>query len=150
MSEQQNPEKSRPDIPKSGVAYGDTIYWGTIASAVITILGQVLTFLTPGSAISPSILLSRIWEGKAVDGIWKGVGVARPDNEHWYFAQITTGEGLTMFGIALGVFVVIPALLASAWVLFTREGRPMFAVLAIIAALITIASFVGVIQMPVS
>ncbi|MEF8793038.1 hypothetical protein [Thiohalorhabdus sp.] len=149
MSQQSHPEESRPDIPKSGVAYGETIYWGTIASAVVTILGQVLTFLTPGSAISPSILLSRIWDGKGVEGIWKGVGVARPANEHWYFAQITTGEGLTMFGIAVGVFVVIPALLASAWVLLTREGRPLFGVLAIIAALITLASFVGVIQMPV-
>ena len=149
MSEQRNPEESRPDIPQSGVAYGETIYWGTIASAIITILGQVVTFLTPGSAISPSILLSRIWEGKDVAAIWEGVGVARPANEHWYFAQLTTGEGLTMFGIALGVFVVIPALLASAWVLFTREGRPLFGVLAIIAALITVASFVGVIQMPV-
>jgi hypothetical protein len=148
MSDKPNPEDN-PEIPVSGVAYGDTIYWGTILSAVITLIGQVVTFLTPGSAISPSILLSRIWEGRGVDGIWQGVGIARPANEHWYFSQITSGEGLTMFGIAVGVFVVIPALLASAYVLVTREGRPLFASLAVIAALITIASFVGVIQMPV-
>lgn len=148
MSQEHNQDE-RPDIPRSGVVYGDTIYWGTIASAIIALIGQIYTFLTPGSAISPSIMLSRIWEGRDVAGIWKGVGVARPDNEHWYFAQITSGEGLTMFGIAVGVFIVIPALLASAYVLFTREGRPMFASLAVIAALITIASFVGMIQMPV-
>jgi hypothetical protein len=148
MSYKQNPEES-PEIPASGVVYGDTIYWGTIASAIIALIGQVVTFLTAGSAIAPSVLLSRIWEGKGVEGIWQGVGIDRPANEHWYFSQITTGEGLTMFGIALGVFVVIPALLASAYVLVTREGRPLFATLAVIAALITIASFVGVIQMPV-
>lgn len=150
MSEQSNQGESRPEIPPSGVAYGDTIYWGTIASAVIALIGQIVTFLTPGSTISPAIMLSRIWEGRDVDGIWKGVGIERPGNEHWYLQQITTGEGLTMFGIAVGVFIVIPALLVSAWVLITREERPMFGVLAIIAALITIASFVGVIQMPVS
>ena len=149
MSEQQNQGEKRPEIPVSGIVYGDTIYWGTIASAIIAVIGQIVTFLTPGSAISPSILLSRIWDGKGVDGIWKGVGIERPANEHWYFEQIATGEGLTMFGIALGVFVVIPALLASAWVLFTREGRPLFGTLAVIAALITIGSFVGLIQMPV-
>lgn len=149
MSDSENKEEKRPEIPFSGVVYGDTIYWGTIASAIIAVIGQIISFLTPDSAISPSILLAKIWEGKKVDGIWAGSGMARPDGEHWYIAQLATGEGLTMFGIALGVFVVIPALLASAWVLFTREDRPLFGVLAIIAALITVASFVGVIQMPV-
>ena len=146
---QNTSQEDQPEIPRSGVAYGETIYWGTVASAVITVIGQVITFLTQGSAISPSILLSRIWDGKGVDGIWQGVGIARPENEHWYFAHLTSGEGLTMFGIAVGVFIVIPALLASSYVLFTRENRPLFGVLAVIAALITIASFVGVIQMPV-
>ena len=150
MSQQSNNEEPRPEIPTSGVVYGDTIYWGTIASAIIAVIGQIISFLTPDSAISPSILLAKIWEGKKVDSIWAGSGMARPEGEHWYIAQLATGEGLTMFGIALGVFIVIPAILASAYTMFTREGRPFFGVLAIIAALITIASFMGLLPSPMT
>lgn len=150
MSQAGNQGEKRPEIPLSGVVYGETIYWGTIASALIAVIGQVVSFLTPGSAISPATLVSRIWEGKKVDGIWAGTGLARPEGDHWYLAQLATGEGLTMFGIALGVFVVIPAILACAWVMFTRERRPFFGTLATIAALITIASFLGLLPSPMT
>jgi len=150
MSQEKNQRESRPDIPRSGVIYGDTIYWGTIGAALIAVIGQIVSFLTADSKISPAVLLSRIWEGKKVDTIWAGTGLARPEGDHWYLAQIATGEGLTMLGIALGVFVVIPAILACAWVMFTREKRPFFGTLATIAALITIASFLGLLPSPMT
>ncbi|KPV39473.1 hypothetical protein AN478_09905 [Thiohalorhabdus denitrificans] len=149
MSQEKQSNEQRPEIPFAGVVYGDTIYWGTILSAVVAVIGQVISFLTPDSKISPAILLSRIWEGEKVAGVWQGTGIDRPSGDHWYLSYLTTGEGLAMFGMALGVFVVIPAILASAWVMFTREKWPFFGVLAVIAALITVGSFLGVIPMPV-
>ncbi|MFP4560716.1 MAG: hypothetical protein ACLFRB_10870 [Thiohalorhabdus sp.] len=150
MSQENQSNEQRPAIPLAGVVYGDTIYWGTILSALIALIGQVVSFLTPDSKISPAIMLSRIWEGKEVSEIWAGTGVDRPSGEHWYLSHLTTGEGLAMFGMALGVFVVIPAILASAWVMFTREKWPFYGVLAIIAALVTVGSFLGIIPMPVA
>jgi hypothetical protein len=146
---QAHNEQSRPSIPLSGVVYGEIIYWGTIASAVIALIGQIITFLTKGSSLAPSALISRIWDGHSVDGIWAATELSRPANEHWYVSYLNTGEGLTMFGIALGVFVVIPAILACSYVLLVKEKLSLFALMAFIAALITIGSFLGVIQMPV-
>ncbi|MFO8033008.1 MAG: hypothetical protein R6U22_10730 [Desulfohalobiaceae bacterium] len=145
----QNTE-ARPEIPLSGKVYGKTIYWGTIFSAVFTLIGQLVVFMTKESSLAPSVLLSRIWEGDTVSQIWAGTGVDRPANEHWYLSHLNTGEGLTMLGIALGVFVVIPAILACSFVLYTREKQILFGTLALIAALITIGSLIGLIQMPVA
>ena len=146
-TEPQNME--RPEIPLSAKVYGNIIYWGTILSAIIALVGQLVVFMTKESALPPAVMLSRIWEGATVAEIWAGTGVARPVNEHWYLSHLDKGEGLTMLGIALGVFVIIPALLASCSVLYAKEKEPLFGSLALIAALITIGSLVGLIQMPV-
>lgn len=66
--------------------------------------------------------------------------LGRP-NDHWYLPQISTGNGLMMFGLALGVFSVIPAIF-GAGVLLLREGKPLFAGLAALAALITILAMI--------
>ena len=149
MTDNSQNIEARPEIPLSAKVYGKTIYWGTIFSAVVALFGQLVVFLTKGSTLAPSVLLSRIWEGHDVAGIWAGTGVDRPVNEHWYLSHLNTGEGLTMLGISLGVFVVIPALLASSFVLYTREKQFLYGSLALIAALITIGSLIGLIQMPV-
>ena len=148
MSDSENKEEKRPEIPFSGVVYGDTIYWGTIGSAVVALIGQMVAFLGGSNVIPPGTLFSMIWEGSKYDTIWKQTVGSRPEG-HWYFSQLATGDGLTMFGIALGVFIVIPAILASAWVLLRVEKRPFFATLAVIAALITIASFLGLLPLPI-
>ena len=137
----------RPDnvkVARSGVIYGDIIYWGTIAGAFLTIIGSVITFVTTNNYIDPNYLLSSIWEGNGVEAIWAGAeGVGTPPDGHWYMGQLTTGDGLTMFGLALGVFSVIPGLLGASWVLLTREKMPLYAGLALVAALITMVAMLA-------
>ncbi|HKJ70979.1 MAG TPA: DUF1634 domain-containing protein [Gammaproteobacteria bacterium] len=148
MSEPHHNQEKHPEIPLSGVVYGDIIYWGTLLSALIVLAGQVMSFITRANHISPSVILSRIWEGDKVGAIWEGTVGTQPAGEHWYFDVLHTGDGLTQLGISVGVFVVIPAILASAWIMFTREKRPLFGTLATVAALITLASFIGMLEMP--
>lgn len=127
-----------PAVSVAAVVYGDTVYWGTIMAAALTLVGEVLNFVTSSNHIAPSYLLSSIWQGKDVDNIWgKAVGAA-PDG-HWYLDYLATGDGLTTAGIALGVFVVIPAILASASVLY-RQRQILFGTLAVVAALITVGA----------
>ncbi|MDH5229724.1 MAG: DUF1634 domain-containing protein [Gammaproteobacteria bacterium] len=135
MSQHTPSSEERPHIPVAGVVYGDTIYWITIAATVIVIIGSVISFVTNNTYIDPTYMLSSIWEGKTVDEIWVGAVGAAP-NGHWYLSKLATGNGLTAFGIALGVFSVIPAILAAGYVLF-REKQVLFAILALVAALIT-------------
>ena len=132
------------EIPRSGIVYGDIVYWTTIAGAFLAIVGSIITFVTTNNYIDPNYLLSSIWEGKGVAAIWRGVeGVGAPPDGHWYLGQITTGNGLTMLGLVLGVFSVIPGLLGASWILLTKEGMPLYAGLALVAALITLFAMIA-------
>lgn len=130
--------EQKPEISTAAVVYGDTIYWITVIGSVIVLIGSVLSFITKGNYIDPGYMLSSIWQGKNVEEIWTGSVGALP-NGHWYLGQISTGDGLTMFGIALGVFSVVPAILGAGFYLF-KENEKLFGGLAIIAALITIGA----------
>ena len=92
-------------------------------------------------------MISSIWLEKSVNEIWTGAVGFQP-NEHWYLGKITTGDGLTCFGLAMGVFVVIPAMLASA-ILLCKDKNVFFGSLALLATVITIVSMVGLIRLPI-
>ncbi|MDH5545836.1 MAG: hypothetical protein OEZ43_09600 [Gammaproteobacteria bacterium] len=130
--------EQKPEISTAGIVYGDTIYWITIVATIIVIVGSVLSFITKANYIDPGYMLTSIWEGKTVEQIWQGAVGSTPDG-HWYMGHIATGDGLTMFGIALGVFSVIPAIFGAGVFLF-KEKENLFAVLAVIAAFITIGA----------
>jgi len=130
-----------PVVPLAGVVYGDTIYWVTIVASVLTLLGQIWSFVTQNNYMSPTYLLSSIWQGKKVDEIWSVVGGV--PNGHWYLPNLFTGDGLTTAGLALGVFGVTPAIFASAAVLY-KQGQRLFATLALIAGIITVLALTGV------
>ena len=136
-----NVEDDRPVVPFAGVVYGDIIYWGTIAGTIITIIGGMVMFMTKNNFISPSYLISAVWEGKNVDQIWQGAVGSTP-NGHWYLSEIFTGNGLTMLGMAMGVFSVTPAIVGAAVILF-REKQRLFGSLALIAAAFTVLAMLG-------
>ena len=138
-SEHQN-ESKKPEIDPAAIVYGDTIYWITVVATVIVLIGTILTFTTKGNYVDPAYMLTAIWEGKNVDEIWNAATGHTPDG-HWYISQITTGDGLTMFGIALGVFSVIPGIV-GAGVLLLRDKQTLFGVLAMVAALITLGAMI--------
>jgi len=125
----------KPVVPMAGVVYGDIIYWGTIVATFQVLIGSIVTFVTTENFIDPNYLLSAIWEGKSVEDIWKGA-VGEPPDGHWYLSKLNTGNGLTMGGIALGVFSVIPAIIGAAILLF-RQREKLFGSLAVVAAIIT-------------
>ena len=130
-----------PVVPLAGVVYGDMIYWGTIAASVLTLLGQVINFLTTHNYMSPNYLLSAIWQGKSVEEIWVE-GAGGLPHGHWYLEYLTTGDGLTTAGLALGVFTVIPAI-AGAAVVLARQREYLYSSLAVIAGAFTTLALLG-------
>ena len=131
-----------PVVPLAGIVYGDMVYWGTIFGTLLTIIGSVITFTTTNNFIDPSYLLSSVWEGKTVEQIWQGTALGANPDGHWYLGEITTGNGLTMLGLAIGVFSVTPSIIGAAVVLF-REKEVLFGSLALISAAITIAAMLA-------
>jgi len=129
--------EEKPAIPLAGVIYGDLIYWLTILATVVVICGSVLTFITTSNYIDPNYLLSAIWEGKSVEQIWTGaISAGQVPNGHWYLNHLTTGNGITTGGIALGVFSVLPGIVGAAYVLF-KQGERLFGFLAVLSAIVT-------------
>jgi len=75
-----------------------------------------------------------------------------PDTEeiplkHWYLSHLGDGDGLATFGLAIGVFCVIPALLIPG-LLYLRKKSYTFALLALLACAVTVASMLGMTPLP--
>lgn len=139
-------EETKPKPPLSGRIYGETVYWGTIIGSVIVIIGSTIAVMVKNNVIEPSYVFSAIWEGKDTATIWKGAIGALPEG-HWYLSKLTTGDGLTMLGLGLAIFVVIPGLFLSAIPLLKKRAY-LFGGLAIIAGIISLVAFLGLISLP--
>ena len=135
---QEHNTEERPPVSYAGIVYGDIIYWGTLAGAFVVLLGSIITFATTNNYIDPSYMLSSLLDGHDVNQIWQNAeGIGAAPNGHWYLSVLTTGNGLTMLGIAMGVFSVTPAIFASAYYLM-KDGDKLFAGVAAVAGLITV------------
>ena len=111
-------------IPISGVIYGQTIYWLTIISSLIVLLGTIVSFLEKNSPLPASYLLQSVIDGKSKTNIF------------FFLNNLSHGESITMVGIAIGVSSVIPATLFSSYFLW-KSRNPVFALIAVIACLLT-------------
>ncbi|MFC1886152.1 hypothetical protein ACFLZM_03750 [Thermodesulfobacteriota bacterium] len=136
----------KPKPPFAGIVYGEIIYWGVWVGSLIVMIGSILAFLTEANYINPSYCISSIWQGMTSDKIWEGAIGSLPQN-FWYLSHLKTGDGLVAFGLSLGVFSVIPALIGAAIVLI-KQKEIFFAWLAVIAALIVFVSMAGLISVP--
>lgn len=139
-------EHIRPKVPRAGVVYGEVVYWFTVLGSVISIVGATIAMLGADNFLDPSYVFSAIWQGESTVEIWEGA-VGQIPNSHWYLPRLGMGDALAMFGLALGVFAVIPAMIFSAIILL-RERERLFGTLAVIAAILCIVSCLGLIRMP--
>ncbi len=133
--------------PLAGRVYGDIVYWGTVVSAILAIIGSIFSFVFKSEYLQPGYIISSIWQENSVEQIWEGA-VGHLPHGHWYLDHLASGSGITEFGLAFGVFIVIPAMIGSALVLFKNENT-LFASLAIMATFITTISMVGLLPLPI-
>ena len=130
-------------IPISGVIYGQTIYWLTFVSSSLVLIGTIVSFLETESPIPAAQLLQSVIDGKRVDQIWEEIGLGESPDMFYFVANPSIGESITMIGICIGVSSVVPATFFSAY--FLKKSRnPVFAVLAVMAGLLTCLAISGV------
>jgi hypothetical protein len=129
--------------PIAGLIYGQIVYWGVMLGALIVMLGSIVAFTTRDNYVPVSYWLSTVWAGDSPSQIWQGITGALPMG-HWYFSHLTTGDGLSAFGISLAVFSVVPALFLASAVLF-KEGDKLYGTLTLICGAIVLTGVLGLI-----
>ena len=129
-------------VPISGVVYGEIIYWLTVGSSFVVLLGTIVSFIESKSLVSSAYILQSVFNGKNVEEIWLGSDISQIPDIKFYLATFSFGESITILGIAFGVFSVIPAVFCASYFLW-RSRNPVFAVSAVFAGIMTICSMLA-------
>ena len=129
-------------VPISGVVYGEIIYWLTVSSSFVVLLGTIISFIETQSLVSSAYILKSVFTGKSVEEIWLGSDISKIPDIKFYVTTFNFGESITILGIAFGVFSVIPAVFCASYFLW-RSRNPVFAISAVFAGIITICSMLA-------
>ena len=133
----------KPEMPKAQTVYGAIVYWITIVSCLICMVGPVISVANPeNNVLDPYKLFTAIFEGKDAQTVWQEVGRGFPGG-HFYLKNLTYGDGFTQFGLALGCSVALWALIASAFS-YAREKVYLYVILALWVAGMVTVSMIGI------
>lgn len=135
-----------PRIQRSQVVFGDTVYWITVVVAIICMVGPVIAFASmDGNVLNPHYLFTSMWAGMGPEAIWESAGEMQTGLKH-LVSNIASGDGFTQLGLAIGISIPIPAMLAAAAVYAFKERSPGWALSALwIVGLVTV-SVLGIIS----
>jgi len=133
--------KERERAKGEDITYGETVYWLTLLSCLVVIIGSVISFVTNFNFASTSYWISSVWQGLTVEQIWNGTGSAVPHG-HWYLSYLATGDGMQAFGLSIAFFSLIIGLVAASIVLFKKKSL-VFGIFALISAAVVAGSTFG-------
>ena len=133
-----------PKMPRAQTIYGAIVYWVTIISCLICMVGPVISVAWPeNNVLNPYKLFTAIFEGKDAQAVWQEVGGEFPGG-HFYLKNFTYGDGFTQFGLALGCSVALWALIASA-VAYAADKIYLYVMLALWVAAMVALSMIGIV-----
>ena len=139
--------EERPTMPRAQIIYGEIVYWITILSAIICMIGPLISMIDiDNNVLNPHYLFASIFEGQDAATIWKEVGGGFPGG-HFYLSKFTYGDGFTQFGLALGCSVALWGLIAGAISYFT-EKIYLYVILSLWVSFLVFISMVGLASMP--
>ena len=132
-------------ISKAQRVYGSVVYWITITSAIICVIGPTLALANiERSILNPHYLFAAIWRGEDVNTVWQEAAGGFPGG-HFYLEHFFAGDGFTQFGIALGSSAALWGLLAASWA-FIKERSYGYALVCLFVSAIIIFSALGVVE----
>lgn len=139
-------EDEHPKSPITGVIYGQICYWIVLVGILVAIVGMIMYFTSDGY-FNQEILLDGLWDGKVVDDIWAGAAGVDIPHGHWYMSLslLSHGDVVAMLGIAICCFAAVIGMW-GALVGAVRSGERLYAVLALIIAVILTLSAVGIVS----
>lgn len=135
-----------PKMPRAQIIYGSIVYWITILSCLLCMVGPVISVASPdNNVLDPYKLFNAIFEGKDAQTVWQEVGGEFPGG-HFYLKNLTYGDGFTQLGLALGCSVALWALIVVA-VAYAREKIYLYAILSLWVAGLVALSMIGIVEM---
>ena len=133
-----------PKMPRAQTIYGAIVYWITIISCIICMVGPVISVASPDkNVLNPYKLFNAIFQGKDAQTVWQEVGGEFPGG-HFYFKHFTYGDGFTQFGLALGCSVALWALIAVAFA-YASDKIYLYVILALWVAALVALSMIGIV-----
>lgn len=139
-------DQASPKMPRAQTTYGAIVYWVTIVSCLICMVGPVISVAKPeNNVMNPYKLFNAIFEGKDAQTIWKEVGGEFPGG-HFYLKNFSYGDGFTQFGLALGCSVALWALLVAA-LAYATDRIYLYVILSLWVAGLVALSMVGIVGM---
>ena len=139
-------EETIPKPPLTSIVFGLVIYWVTIIGSIIAVIGSVVAFVSKANYVAPTHWFASLWQGSSTTEIWGPTPSVAPVG-HWYMSQLATGDGLSAFGISVGVSSVTIALLVAAVMLYKSKSI-LYGTLSLAAALIIIVATIGLTPLP--
>lgn len=137
--------EEKPKMPREQIIYGEIVYWITIVSAIICMIGPVIAMSSvDNNVLNPHYLFAAIFEGKNAETVWQEVGGGFPGG-HFYLSHFTFGDGFTQFGLALGCSVALWALIAVA-ISYLSEKKYLYVFLSLWVALLVFLSAAGIVS----
>ena len=130
--------------PIENRAYGELVYWSTIAASVIVTIGSLIAFVTRDNFVSTSYWISAVWDGKSTEEIWDGAAGSVPEG-HWYLSHLTTGDGLQALGLSVALISITLGMIAAGVFLFKKKSA-IFGLFALTAAAVTVAAIFGIVE----
>jgi uncharacterized membrane protein len=149
-------------MPRAQILYGEVVYWLCVVSALLCMVGPFFALINPKrNLLNPHYLFSSIWAGYKADAIWlydgpdwmqpmfQGLhhffGVGGFQGGHFWLNNITSGDGLTQFGLVLGCSVALPSLLVAAVCYLTEKPRQyLWAILGVWVSFLITFSAIGI------
>ena len=133
-----------PKMPRAQIIYGAIVYWITIISCLICMVGPVISVASPeNNILNPYKLFNAIFEGKDAQTVWQEVGGEFPGG-HFYLKYFSYGDGFTQFGLALGCSVALWALIATAFA-YASDKIYLYVILALWVSALVALSMIGIV-----
>ena len=131
----------RPKIPATQIIYGDTVYWLCVVSCLVCMIGPIFALINvDNNVINPHFLFGGIFSGKTAEEVWSLASGGHFPGGHFWTDNFTKGDGFTQFGLALGGFVAMPALILSG-LLFLKGKKILWTLLSFwVAFMITVSA----------
>ncbi len=139
---------TKPDMPQAQIVYGEVIYWLCIVAAAICTIGPIISlWYVDNNVLNPHFVFAALWEGQSAQDIWNTAGDGFPGG-HFFLQYISTGDGFTQFGVALGSIAALPALFMAGLAYLREKPRNnLYAIMSLWVMLLIAFSAVGILAM---